>query len=520
MKKKRFIIHITTETVPFYKRGGLGDVVGALPHYLENEENHNTVIGLYFNRKTKHLENSVIVSHSFAYRGIEYDFSSFHISRNSVDYYFIKLADSIIFDEMEDKNGDLPYSPLYSIVPYFYFAKAVLQLIIDFELTADYILCHDWHTAGFFGYSSIIKKLKRKSDFKTVFIIHNFEFQGELYEDIFSYLEKDVVIELEMIFSRYGCGSLAALALKNSDFVATVSHSYARELIEMRAPHPGLKHLDLCKREVLSFLNGSDLSLWKPENNPFLPVSFNRCDIGNKKILKRMVLEEYGFDGLGAATPPLVLMLCRLTLQKGIGLFIDHYKDEKIVLRNMEAFLEQGVRFIICGQPGGGINGVIDGSLTYLHKKFRGRFLYLNKYSEELAHKLLAASDILIAPSLFEPCGLIQIYAMSFGVVPVVRSIGGMQDTVCCYFKDPEKATGFHLKDFSWDCLHATMKNVVDLYYNHPSEWRKLIDRGMSSNFSWERMKNQYLRFFISIERDPSISFVTLSHLIKEEYLD
>jgi starch synthase len=517
MKKKRQIFHITTETVPFYKRGGMGDVVGALPNYLENEENHNIVICLYHNRKIKHLDNSIIEGHSFDYGGIQYDYFSFYTNRNSIDYYFIKLADAAALDEMENNNGNLAYSPTSSIIPYFYFGKAVLQLIIDLELTVDYIFCHDWQTAGFFGYPGIIANLGSKSELKTVFVIHNFEFQGILYEDIYPYLEREVARELESIFLQYGCATMAALALKNSDYVATVSHSYARELIEMRSPHTGLMHLDLCNREILSFLNGSDLSLWKPENNPFLPLSFSLSSFGNKKKLKQMVLAEFGFDDEKNTAPPLVLMLCRLTAQKGIGLFIDYYKDEQTVVANMANFLEQDVRFIICGQPGGGLNGIIDSELSDLSKKFQGKFVYLNNYKEELAHKLLAAADILIAPSLFEPCGLIQIYAMSFGVVPVVRSVGGMKDTVCCYFENPEKATGFYLNNFSWHCLFTTMRKAIDLYYNQPDEWREIIERGMRMDFSWNRMKDQYFRFFTCVEHDPTISFERLSQMVKVE---
>lgn len=515
MKKNRLIVHITSETVPFYKRGGLADVVGALPNYLENEENHNIVIGLYFNRKIRNLDDSVIESRSFVYQGIQYDFSTFHTIRNSINYYFIKLADSTVLDEMENNNGSLAYSPASSIIPYFYFTKAVLQLMIDLKLAVDYIFCHDWHTAGFFGYSGKIRELKRKKDFKTVFVIHNFEFQGELFEDVYPYLEMEVTDELKIIFSQYGCASMAALALKNSDFVATVSHSYARELIEMRAPHSGLKHFDLCKRQVLSFLNGSDLSVWKPENNPFLHLSFNLRSIGNKKILKQRVLEEYGFADYKNTAPPLILMLCRLTAQKGIGLFIDYYKDKSTVVGNMEALFKQDVRFIICGHPGGGLKGIIDTNLSRLSRKFRGKFVYLNTYKDELAHKLLAAADILVAPSIFEPCGLIQIYAMGFGVVPVVRSVGGMKDTVDCYFENPGKASGFHLKELSRPCFLSTMKKVIHLYYHHPEEWREIMERGMAVDFSWDRMKEQYFRFFTSIEREPAISFDILSQLVK-----
>ena len=128
-------------------------------------------------------------------------------------------------------------------------------------------------------------------------MIHNYEFQGDIYEDIYDYLDSDVALQLKEIYSRHGCASLLSLALKNSDYIATVSHSYALELAAGRVPHTGLKYLDLCNRQVLSFLNGIDPILWRPETSPFLPWGYSletferKCDSRNK-CCKHMVLRN------------------------------------------------------------------------------------------------------------------------------------------------------------------------------------------------------------------------------------
>ncbi|MCU0285272.1 MAG: glycogen/starch synthase [Acidobacteria bacterium] len=516
MKHERTIIHITTETTPFYKRGGLGDVVGALPHYLENEHTHNIVICPFYDGKMKCLEDALLMHDRIRFRDIPYDFHFHYLRHNSVEYYFIQLSDSILLSERENNDGSSPYSAPVSIVPYFYFARAALHLIDRRQLAPDYLICHDWHTGGCFGFTGLLDNIKKNKPFRSLFIIHNYEFQGSIYEDIYDYIDCDVKIQLNEIFSRYGHASLLSLALKNSDYIATVSHSYAQELADGRVPHTGLKHLELCNRQVLSFLNGIDPLLWRPETSPFLPHSYTLETFERKKDLKKYVLQSYGFEKPNQTDAPLILMLCRLTVQKGIELFTSTHGGVNFNLKNMSDLLALGCRFIICGNPGGGLKNIIDTSLSVLQKEFQGKFLYINNYNEAEAHLLLAAADILLAPSLFEPCGLIQVYAMAFGTVPVVHPVGGMKDTVCCYFENPGTATGFYMKYFNRDCLRDTLQKTIRLYYQEPKTWQEIITRGMKVDFSWERMRNQYFRFFELIEKGNSVDHDTLARYIKD----
>jgi len=507
MSKNKTIIHLTSEVSPFYKRGGLGDIVGALPQYLESKRYHNIVICPFYEGKMRYLNNCTATNRSMKYQGLSYGFKSYYLRKNNIEYYFIRLSDANILSDLESNDGYKPYSAPVNIVPYFYFAKAVLRLIIDCQLSPDYMFCHDWQTGGFFGFTNLNNEIKNNKNFKCLFMIHNYEFQGDLYKDIYKFLERDVVDNLKVIFSRYGSASLLALALKNSDYVATVSHTYAKELINNKVPHIGLKYLDLCNRRILSFLNGIDHSLWKPDNNPFLPISYDIDSLENKKKIKEMIYRRCGFDDPGNMDIPLVLLMARLTPQKGIGLFIDYYnkKHQHCIIDNMKNFLDLGIRLIIYGNPGGGKNGKINTSLSLLQENFPGEFLYINEYSEDLAHQLLAAADILLAPSIFEPCGLVQIYAMAFGTVPVVCAVGGLKDTLRCYLDQPINATGFHIAHFSRKCLFETMREVINIFYQKPSEWRKIVERAMKEDFSWNKMKNQYFNFLNATAEDKEI---------------
>lgn len=499
-KKSKIIVHLTSEVSPFFKRGGLGDVLGSLPEYLEGDDYHNIVISLFYDGKMKHIETAAAHKLVMHYQEIHYEFTVYHIEKKSIDYYFIKLADSWVLSDLENKDGGSPYCEGPSIIPYFYFAKAVLQTIDNFKITPSYIFCHDWQSVGVLGYTGIMQKIKKQSACTTVFLIHNYHHQGEIYEDIATYLEPDPACAIKEVFSRCGSASLLALGLKNSDYAATVSNSYAEELIDGRAPHTGLKYLDLCGRQVLGFLNGINHGVWQPENNAYLPVSFNIETLDNKKRIKKEVLRDYGFHDPDNIDPPLVLLLCRLTFQKGVYLFIDFLHDREAMQEYTASFLDSDTRFVVLGNPGDGINGNIDKEFCFLQKQFPGRFLYINRYSEDLAHLFLAAADILIAPSIFEPCGLIQIYAMAYGTVPVVRPVGGMKDTVRCYFEQPLNATGFYINSYNRSAIIQTMKKVINIYYHSPQEWRKIMQRGMKEDFSWSQMVKQYHTFFERVE--------------------
>jgi starch synthase len=506
ISKKRTIVHITSEVAPFYKRGGLGDVAGALPIYLQNPDCDNIVISLYYDGKMNHLEEAEEQKFVIVFQSLPYRFSTFSVQRKNILYYFIRLSDSSVLSDLESNDGFKPYAAPSAIVPFFYFARAALEIVIRHNHHPDFLFSHDWQTGGVFAFPDILGALYAQHPFTKVFMIHNYDFQGPLYQDICRYLEPQCNREIEEILHRFGHATLLALALKNCDYAAAVSHTYARELMARDAPHLGLDYLSLLKHNVHSFLNGSDTTLWQPRNNPLLALNYDEDSLHKKQELKLEFLSRYSSNGDRRPDQPLVLMLCRLTTQKGIGLFADYFEDEESILDHMRRFLDTGIRFVIHGNPAGGMNSVVHQRLSKLAKTFGPQFIYLPGYSEESAHQLLAAADILLAPSLFEPCGLIQIYAMAFGTVPIVRPVGGMKDTVDCTNHNPGNATGFHIPEFTRQSLVQTVKEAVAVYQNNPQQWRQMMKRGMNRDFSWNRMKQQYFNFFEAIEQGRPVA--------------
>ena len=227
-----------------------------------------------------------------------------------------------------------------------------------------------------------------------------------------------------------------------------------------------------------------------------MPEGYDEESLDAKQRLKGMILSRYGFERPDDTGPPLVLMLCRLTYQKGIGLLVDFGKEWEQMDENMAELLGESVRFLVMGTPADGGNGPLAQQLKRLEGRFSGRFVFVNGYDEERAHRCLAAADMLVAPSLFEPCGLIQVYAMAFGTVPLVRPVGGMKDTVRCYFDDPAVATGFYIDHYSRESLNRTVTAAAAVYIDRPDEWKDMMVRGMNEDFSWDKMKHQYIKFF------------------------
>jgi len=305
--------------------------------------------------------------------------------------------------------------------------------------------------------------------------------------------------ELIPIYEQYGAMTFYALAFKNANYIATVSKTYARELWERQLPHVGLKFLELIRRKKIYALpNGVDYTTWSPEHSPFLDQHYdvNSYELTKSQWKKRLI-NEMGFDNADA---PIVLLMARLTEQKGINILInlwDSIEESKIQLQKL---LSSGVNLIIYGTPEKGLHGSLHKRLILCKKQFTGQFNYVHNYTEEKAHRFLAGADMILCPSLYEPCGLVQMFSMKFGTVPLVRPVGGLKDTVIAYGESSEESTGFYIKEFQPDSVCETIEQAAEVYRNQPEIWGDIIKRGMSKDFSWDKSLEYYNSFFDAVE--------------------
>lgn len=499
------IIHLASEVAPFYKRGGLGDVVGTLPFYLSERE-ENVVISFYY--KNRMNTENLTVSGSFLVdiQNVYYKFEYYHYEENGVKFYFLNMDDDLLFSDMEstgndnaDEDGRNPYGLNFSFVIYLYFAKAALQLIKKLNFAPRHLFFHDWHVCGCFAFPELLNSLNECCN--TVVIIHNYEHQGEIFPDQIHLLGDKVRDELMSVYEQYGAITFFALAFKNANCIATVSQSYARELLEGELPHVGLKFLKLIRRKKIYALpNGVDYTTWSPESSPYLNRHYNVATYKDSKSeWKKQLVAEMGFDN-GEA--PIVLLMARLTEQKGINILIDLWDSVEESQKKIQKLLDLGINLIIYGNPEKGLHGSIHKRLSLYKEQFAGQFNYVHKYTEEKAHRFLAGSDMILCPSLYEPCGLVQMFSMKFGTVPLVRPVGGLKDTVISHEEFPGKSTGFYIEEFQQESLYKTIKHAVEIYRGQPEIWENIVKRGMLKDFSWDVSLKYYHSFLDKIEQE------------------
>ena len=363
-------------------------------------------------------------------------------------------------------------------------SQAAVQLAAGRGGTAwrpDIVHCHDWHT----GLLPLMLRQQCGQRYPaTVFTVHNMSFQGLFPWEEMAALglpNNETLLEGLEFFGQL---SFLKAGLFYSDYLTTVSPTYAREIQTPEYGY-GLDGLVKSKVDRLSgILNGIDADLWSPSKSKWLPASYSLRDISGKRHCKSILQGELGLAVDEQA--PLIIFIGRLTGQKMAD-----------VLREcLPAMLagEPDRQFALLGQG----DLVLEDNFRAIARNFPGRVSVQTSYTEERAHRLHAGGDILIHGSRFEPCGLTQLYAMRFGVIPVVRPVGGLADTVVDATEQAVAdgtATGFHFQAPTADAMLSAINRAV-MFYRRPLSWRRLQLAAMSCEFNWERSAREYLGLY------------------------
>ena len=272
-----------------------------------------------------------------------------------------------------------------------------------------------------------------------------------------------------------------------SNVVTTVSPTYA---VETRSGQGGWLSGTLaeCQHKYHGILNGIDDVMWDPTRDLYLPVSFSAADLAGKYFLQRFVRKGLGLDDPSerGERKPLVVCITRLVPQKGIHL-IKHALWQTV---------EQGGQFILLG------SGHADGDFRHLSEnEFRDHrdARLMITYSEALSHFLFAAADVVLVPSIFEPCGLTQMIGMRYGAVPVVRQTGGLADTVKDVDGERERGNGFTFEGTHEDALRGSLGRALSYFKTKQTWWEDLVRSNMKTDFSWRKSAQAYLDLYRSV---------------------
>lgn len=476
------VLFAASEAHPFIKTGGLGDVMGALPQSLtELGVEARVVIPKYKNIKDELKQNlqfikwfTVPVGWRNQYCGV------FQYKYKDVVYYFI--------DNEYYFNRDGLYGYYDDGERFAFFNRAVLEFIKEIDWKPDIINCNDWQT----GMVPVLLNLEYKnnefySNMKTVFSIHNLLFKGSfvpnVLPELFGY---DYMPLTNGSVELNGSVSFLKGGINYSDQITTVSNTYAEE-IKTQQYGEGLDGLLRCKSDFLKgIVNGIDYEEFDPEKDNLIFKNFTWDSISDKVENKLSLQKELGLPQ--RAETPMIGLISRLTHQKGCDLIVSI----------IDRLLQKDIQFIVLGTG----DYWYEETFKNLQYRYPDKVSANIKFDNSLAHKIYAATDMFLMPSLFEPCGLGQLIALRYGSIPIVRETGGLKDTVSPYNKYTGIGNGFGFKNFNSNELMQIIEYALTIY-DDKDAWNNIIRQAMDSDNSWEKSAMQYKLLYEDVVKRP-----------------
>ncbi|HKQ07685.1 MAG TPA: glycogen synthase GlgA [Blastocatellia bacterium] len=468
------ILLAASEVVPYAKTGGLADVAGALPKALARLGHRVRVVMPRYNveritQNTEALPGALAVPFNFTTRE-----TAVYIDRSGeVPVYFIDAPEYFSRGRLYGEQDDAER--------YAFFSRAVVEFAKALGESLDIIHLNDWMT----GLVATHLKTTYAGDpafarTRTLFTIHNLAFHGyfDTY-DLGKFGLPDWLNRSEggLEFNRMGSALKAGLVF--SDGISTVSPRYAQEI---QTPEFGYQFDGLLRarrNDLFGILNGVDYDEWSPDRDHYLAAHYSLNDFGGKRECKRDVLRRFQLPE--DLDRPLIGCISRLSDQKGFDLIIDAAWQ----------MLERGVSFILLGSG----DEVYERRFQALRDARPQQVGVYFGYSNELAHKIEAGADIFLMPSKFEPCGLNQMYSLRYGTPPVVRAVGGLDDTIENFDRGSRRGNGFKFYDYHSARLLEKVYEAL-LLYTDRELWQTLMRNGMSADHSWHRAALQYVQVY------------------------
>ncbi len=476
---------VTTEIVPYSKVGGLADVMGALPDELEKLGAGITVFTpLYasIDREKYGIVNvegigGLIVT--VARRDYSYGLAVGVKPGTGIKVYFIDndyfygreniytTAEGEGFEDEDERT--------------IFFNLAVMEALKALDMSPDVIHCNDFHSGLIPVY--LAREKETNSHFEntgTVFSVHNLAYQG-IFEPEF--LEKagldSKLFQPMSPFEFWGRVNVMKMALMFTGIISTVSRTYAEEIATSEEYGYGLEGvLRYRSKDLVGILNGIDADAWNPETDELIPVNFTRKDLSGKRENKAALLGEFG---LPAGDEPVVGVVSRLVDQKGFDILSD----------SLEKLLDLEMKIVILGTGQQEYHELY----TEMAEKYPDRLGVRLEFNNRLAHLVEAGSDYFLMPSLYEPCGLNQMYSLRYGTMPVVRATGGLKDTISDVDAKGSMGNGFTFKAYTPTALINALKKAVEFFADGRAV-AKTRRRIMAEDHSWKISAKEYLEMY------------------------
>ncbi|QOY51797.1 glycogen synthase GlgA [Candidatus Sulfurimonas baltica] len=475
IKKKLNILFVASEVVPFAKTGGLADVSGALPKAL-GELGHNIIVVMprYYQvdkSKLTHLEGALGVPMGpmgELWAGV---YTS-PLPNSDVPVYFIDYEE--FFGRKELYNDD--NEPFIDNDNRFIFlSKAALQLCKKLNFVPDVIHANDWHTASL----PLLTQTRFWHDFRdvpTVLTVHNLQHQGNFYKGAMDVMESGWDHFDPTSFESFDSINMLKGGIAYADAVTTVSKRYAQEIQTQEFGFGLEHHIQAHSGKLFGILNGVDYDEWNPSVDTKIAQKFDVGNMNGKATCKRAMQEHFGLEVNDNI--PLIGFVGRFAEQKGIGL----------ISGILDGLMEQNIQIIMLGAG----EKWAEHYFSEAASRHRGKFGIHVGYSDALAHQIEAGCDFFLMPSLFEPCGLNQIYSLRYGTLPIVRATGGLDDTIENFDENHENGNGFKFDLPTHEALYYTILWAVSIYNNDKKSFKAMQKHAMQMHFGWDDAAKSY----------------------------
>lgn len=474
------ILFAASEVVPFAKTGGLGDVAGSLPKELKKlGQDARIVMPKYGSIPEEYTDKMKYVGYTYVNIGWRHQYCGiFELVHDGVTVYFL--------DNEYYFKRDTLYGYPDEAEQFIFFSKAIIDILPVVGFRPDVIHCNDWQTGIV---SLLLQAHYRHVDFykgiKTVYTIHNLKYQGifpkEVLRDLigvgWEYFNVDGI-------EFYDCVNFMKAGIEFSDFITTVSKTYAQEI---RYDFFGENlNVPINKRssKLFGILNGIDYEANNPSTDKRLYANYDSDNIKGKYINKKNLQKDLKLPE--KASTPVFGIISRLVDQKGFDL----------IASVLPEILDMDLQIIVLGTG--------EERYEYLFKQAAASFpakVSANiKYDGVLAQRIYAGSDMFLMPSLFEPCGLSQMFSLRYGTIPVVRETGGLNDTINSYDELTNEGNGFTFTNYNAHDMLYTIKRAVS-FYKRKNIWQSLVKKGMQQDFSWTKSANEYIALYDKLFR-------------------
>ena len=469
------ILHISAECFPAAKVGGLGDVVGALPQYLCEKGIPTAVIIPKYQSSWITKRRFTPLYHGLLKRKDDYlPFSIEQVIESDLRFplLVVKVKDRF---EREGVYSD-PETGWYEddTERRIYFQRAVLQWLMELPELPELLHCHDHHSGLIPFLLQHCPQFERLRQLPTVFTIHNGAYHGTFSEEQEHWLPPFADTARPILKWGKGINPLVA-GIRSCQRLTTVSPSYLKELQEDQY---GLgKLLRSISSKSKGILNGIDNDTWNPKKDKHLHLSLSEDIKAFKAANKKWICEHFDLD----PQRPLITFIGRLVGEKGADLL------PNLISRYFHK--QAQANFVILGTGEAGLEDTFDRMRAFFRKYFGAAL----EYNEQMAHQLYAGSDFLLMPSRVEPCGLNQLYAFRYGTIPIVRSTGGLQDTVLDV--EETEGRGIRFENFKVNEALIAINRATQLYENK-EKFHAIRQRIMKLNFSWEKSAEDYIEIY------------------------